>query len=1008
MGWTLDLSLSCCSERRIMAAAGFNIVLGSPQNNFSGRAWKQGCNNFSHGRGSVAGLRRVELGSLSYNLNNIGSPPRIRWQVDASSNEVVSAEWTPSLSIEEVVQLQAQEEESRLFRNGPPPGDLAEIEAYCRIHRLAEVLHVAVMTSLRTLSMAQASYANDRDIPVLEEKVVAGLARIGTVLQQGRLEVVGSRNLVNIVNTAEQVPPLARMRLELKEACESLQKALESCLYPSLIPESIYRPLQRLHNICLDAGFPRVPGSPSHADIPNLASVKLRPFQSGSNLDGDEEIAFWRGGQVTEEGVEWLLKEGFKVVVDMRAEQSGSPFAQSMLETAEKTKKLRIVKMPVPFQTAPTSEQVAEFAKLVANPENKPLYLHSQGGVGRACAMVTRWREYVLQRSGDGARSSTSLSPSNSPSEETISDNGGAAVYSAAAVDEYASDTSSSRSATADGLDDMEVDSSNVEESGVDEDDQPMIRTVRSSFEAQRPGPDVFSKNSMSQFMKRPKTTPQEAGPIVGKDSLAKSTQRKDRIGVVSGPAGQWRLAGPGSPRADESAAPKPRSFESGDGSPEPSEENGRFVTEQTGAGNDPTGERTRNGSANGSAIDVEVPPSSEQPGLRNGASFRADSAESQSRSEDSVPEIEGDMCASTTGVVRVQSRRKAEMYLVRTDGFSCTRERVKESTLAFTHPSTQQQMLMWKTAPKTVLLLKKLGDELMDQAQIVASYLFHQEGMNVMVEPDVHDVFARLPGYGFVQTFYNQDTSELHEMVDFVVCLGGDGVILHASTLFREAVPPVISFNLGSLGFLTAHPFEAFKLDLKSIIHGSGVYITLRMRLRCELFRNGKPIPGKVFEVLNEVVVDRGSNPYLCMIECYERSRLITKVQADGVIVATPTGSTAYSTAAGGSMVHPNVPCMLFTPICPHSLSFRPVILPDSALLELKVPDDARSNAWVSFDGKNRQQLSKGESMRISMSEFPMPTVNKHDQTEDWFGSLSRCFGWNQRIEQRSISFYQ
>jgi NAD+ kinase len=70
------------------------------------------------------------------------------------------------------------------------------------------------------------------------------------------------------------------------------------------------------------------------------------------------------------------------------------------------------------------------------------------------------------------------------------------------------------------------------------------------------------------------------------------------------------------------------------------------------------------------------------------------------------------------------------------------------------------------------------------------------------------------------------------------------------------------------------------------------------------------------------------------------------------------------------------------------------------------QVPDDARSNAWVSFDGKKRQQLCKGESVRICMSEHPMPTVNKHDQTDDWFGSLSRCFGWNQRIEQRSISF--
>ncbi|KAE8728342.1 Detected protein of confused Function [Hibiscus syriacus] len=263
-----------------------------------------------------------------------------------------------------------------------------------------------------------------------------------------------------------------------------------------------------------------------------------------------------------------------------------------------------------------------------------------------------------------------------------------------------------------------------------------------------------------------------------------------------------------------------------------------------------------------------------------------------------------------------------------------------------------------------------------------VASFLHYQENMNVLVEPDVHDIFARIPGFGFVQTFYSQDTSDLHERVDFVACLGGDGVILHASNLFRGAVPPVVSFNLGSLGFLTSHTFEDYMEDLKQVIH----------------------VPGKIFDVLNEVVVDRGSNPYLSKVECYEHDRLITKVQGDGVIVATPTGSTAYSTAAGGSMVHPNVPCMLFTPICPHSLSFRPVILPDSAKLELKIPDDARSNAWVSFDGKRRQQLSRGHSIRISMSQHPLPTVNKSDQTGDWFHSLIRCLNWNERLDQKAL----
>ena len=98
--------------------------------------------------------------------------------------------------------------------------------------------------------------------------------------------------------------------------------------------------------------------------------------------------------------------------------------------------------------------------------------------------------------------------------------------------------------------------------------------------------------------------------------------------------------------------------------------------------------------------------------------------------------------------------------------------------------------------------------------------------------------------------------------------------------------------------------------------------------------------------------------------------------------MLATPTGSTAYSVAAGGSMVHPNVQAILLTPICPHSLNFRPIILPDYVEMELRVPDSARVGAWVCFDGKQRQELQRGDSVFIKMSENPVPTINRADLT--------------------------
>jgi len=181
-------------------------------------------------------------------------------------------------------------------------------------------------------------------------------------------------------------------------------------------------------------------------------------------------------------------------------------------------------------------------------------------------------------------------------------------------------------------------------------------------------------------------------------------------------------------------------------------------------------------------------------------------------------------------------------------------------------------------------------------------------------------------------------------------------------------------------------------------------VLITLRMRLLCEVFRNGRRVDNGTHEVLNEVVLSRGAAPYLSKIEVYERDVLITKVQADGVMLATPTGSTAYSVAAGGSMVHPNVPAILFTPICPHSLSFRPVILPDYAQLALRIAGDARAGALVTFDGRETVELLPGDEVHVRLSPNPVPTINNQDQTIDWFESIERCFRWNDRLEQKEL----
>lgn len=115
----------------------------------------------------------------------------------------------------------------------------------------------------------------------------------------------------------------------------------------------------------------------------------------------------------------------------------------------------------------------------------------------------------------------------------------------------------------------------------------------------------------------------------------------------------------------------------------------------------------------------------------------------------------------------------------------------------------------------------------------------------------------------------------------------------------------------------------------------------------------------------------------------------------------ATPTGSTAYSMAAGGSVVHPAVPSILVTPICPHVLSFRSMIFPDHVILRCYVPTDARSTACVYFDGKHRTELQRGDSVQIEMSAHPVPTINRVDHSSDWLSSLKRNFNFNTRVRQ-------
>ncbi|KAH6767668.1 NAD kinase 1 [Perilla frutescens var. hirtella] len=321
---------------------------------------------------------------------------------------------------------------------------------------------------------------------------------------------------------------------------------------------------------------------------------------------------------------------------------------------------------------------------------------------------------------------------------------------------------------------------------------------------------------------------------------------------------------------------------------------------------------------------------------------------------------------------------------------------------------SSKQISLKWESPPHTVLILTKPNSvSVRILCFEMVRWLKEQNNLNIFVEPRVKsELLTESSYYNFVQTWLDdKDVLTLHTKVDLIVTLGGDGTVLWAASMFKGPVPPIVPFSLGSLGFMTPFHSEHYREYLSSILRGP-LSITLRHRLQCHIIRDEAKSEyeneGPMI-VLNEVTIDRGISSFLTNLECYCDNSFVTCVQGDGLILSTTSGSTAYSLAAGGSMVHPQVPGILFTPICPHSLSFRPLILPEHVTLRVVVPFNSRSHAWVSFDGKDRKQLAPGDALVCSMAPWPVPTACQIDSTSDFLRSIHEGLHWNLRKTQSS-----
>ncbi|KAJ7129027.1 ATP-NAD kinase-like domain-containing protein [Mycena crocata] len=320
---------------------------------------------------------------------------------------------------------------------------------------------------------------------------------------------------------------------------------------------------------------------------------------------------------------------------------------------------------------------------------------------------------------------------------------------------------------------------------------------------------------------------------------------------------------------------------------------------------------------------------------------------------------------------------------------------------------------------PKTILIVNKLRTEPVILA--IDAFLEH--------------VHATYPG---VRVFHEDrpdiphgaevwQSGERAERIDLVVTLGGDGTILHASSLFSVgAVPPVLSFSMGTLGFLLPFHIDDFAKALESVYQGKATILD-RMRLACTFYNQDLTKKGDDgdahevpdWQVMNEIALHRGASPHLNTIDIYVDGQHLTEAVSDGLIISTPTGSTAYSLSAGGPIVHPSLSALVLTPICPRSLSFRPLVFPSSSSITLRIGDRSRAPAGVSMDGRTSRILNPGESVTVHASPYPVPCINRssiadedlevHEgappgKEDDWVRDINNLLQYNATFRSKAL----
>lgn len=231
---------------------------------------------------------------------------------------------------------------------------------------------------------------------------------------------------------------------------------------------------------------------------------------------------------------------------------------------------------------------------------------------------------------------------------------------------------------------------------------------------------------------------------------------------------------------------------------------------------------------------------------------------------------------------------------------------------------------------------------------------------------------------------------SEIHDKLDLGVAIGGDGTMLHLARHFSWTRVPLIGVNLGRLGFLTDISAERMLEEFDEILTGR-YYTERRILIKVEVFRGEERIADGV--ALNDAVISKGEAGRMIEYTWWVNNEMVGTTRGDGVIVTTPTGSTAYALSAGGPILHPTLPAISVVPICPHTVSHRPIVLEDSSTIKFRVTDLAGGSGHLFLDGIEIAHLEGNEKIIITRSDGQSVLVRA--ASHNHFEALRSKLGW-------------